>query len=186
MTACLRGTISSTPATGPSGLPPCFHSASAASRRAPSPSGSNTNPALTAEGTHQDFYARTAHNDEMIVNVAFNYGGRADIVEAVRRLIADGVRPEDVTEEAITARLATSGLPEPDLLIRTGGDFRISNFLVWQVAYAECYFTDVQWPDFGAADVDHALLAYQRRQRRFGLVHPPAEGTLLRRDDAGT
>jgi undecaprenyl diphosphate synthase len=113
---------------------------------------------------------RTAGNDRMIVNIAFNYGGRADIVEAVRRLIAEGVPPEEITEESITCRLATAGLPEPDLLIRTGGDHRISNFLVWQVAYAECYFTEVRWPDFGAADVDAALLAYEHRQRRFGLV----------------
>ncbi len=118
---------------------------------------------------------RTAVNADMIVNLAFNYGGRADILDAVRRLVAEGVSPDDVTEEAITCRLATAGLPEPDLLIRTGGDHRISNFLVWQVAYAECYFTDVRWPDFAAAEVDEALLAYERRQRRFGLIQPPAE-----------
>lgn len=119
---------------------------------------------------------RTADNDGMTVNLAFNYGGRADIVEAVRRLVAAGVRPQEVTEEAIEAQLTTAGLPEPDLLIRTGGERRISNFLVWQAAYSEYYFTPVQWPDFGAADVDEALLEFSRRRRRFGLV-PEDVGT---------
>ncbi len=113
---------------------------------------------------------RTAHNDRMIVNLAFNYGGRADIVSAVQRLIAEGVPAERVTEEAITARLATAGLPEPDLLIRTGGERRVSNFLVWQSSYSEYYFTDRQWPDFDAAAVDDALLEYAQRRRRFGRV----------------
>lgn len=123
---------------------------------------------------------RTAHNDQMIVNLAFNYGGRADIVDAVRRLIAEGVPPEQVTEEAITARLTTGGQPEPDLLIRTGGDHRISNFLVWQATYSEYYFTEVQWPDFGPADVDAALIEYARRQRRFGLLTSHAEPSVAR------
>ena len=113
---------------------------------------------------------RTAHNDRIQVNIAFNYGGRTDIIQAVRRLIADGVRPEDVTEDAISTRLATSDLPEPDLLIRTGGEHRISNFLVWQAAYAEYHFTDALWPEFGPAEVDAALVEYSGRQRRFGLV----------------
>ena len=114
--------------------------------------------------------ARTAENDRMVVNLAVSYGGRADIVSAVRRLIEDGVRPEAVTEEAIACRLATDGLPEPDLLIRAGGERRISNFLVWQAAYAEYYFTETLWPDFDATEVDAALGEYSRRQRRFGLV----------------
>src|SRR5690606_30450392 len=113
---------------------------------------------------------RTSANTRMTVNLAFNYGGRADIIEAVRRLVAEGVAPDDVTDEAIACRLATSNLPDPDLLIRTGGERRISNFLVWQAAYAEYYFTDVQWPDFGALEVDEALLEYSHRRRRFGLV----------------
>ncbi|MEZ4553821.1 MAG: polyprenyl diphosphate synthase [Dehalococcoidia bacterium] len=119
---------------------------------------------------------RTRDNTGMTVNLAFNYGGRADIVEAVRRLVAEGVRPEDVTEEAISMRLTTAELPDPDLLIRTGGERRISNFLVWQAAYSEYYFTPVQWPDFGAAEVDEALLEFSRRRRRFGLV-PEDVGT---------
>ena len=113
---------------------------------------------------------RTADNERIQVNIAFNYGGRTDILQAVRRIIADGVRPEDVTEDAISARLATSDLPEPDLLIRTGGERRISNFLVWQAAYSEYHFTNALWPEFGPAEVDAALLEYSGRQRRFGLV----------------
>ncbi len=112
----------------------------------------------------------TAGNDRMTVNLAFNYGGRADVVQAVRQLIADGVAPADVTEEAITCRLATADMPAPDLLLRTGGEHRISNFLVWQAAYAEYYFTPTLWPDFGPADVDAALVEFSRRRRRFGLV----------------
>ena len=122
----------------------------------------------------RDARTRTAHNDRITVNLAFNYGGRADIVRAVQRLVADGVPASEVTEEAIGCRLATAGLPEPDLLIRTGGEHRISNFLVWQAAYAEYYFTPTLWPDFDAAAVDSALVDYGRRGRRFGLA--PEDG----------
>lgn len=117
---------------------------------------------------------RTRHNSKLILNLAFNYGGRADIVEAVQQLIRDGVAAEDVTDEAIASRLATAELPEPDLLIRTGGEARISNFLVWQAAYSEYYFTDALWPDFDAGEVDASLIEFSRRQRRFGLV--PTDG----------
>jgi undecaprenyl diphosphate synthase len=113
---------------------------------------------------------RTRNNSKMVLNLAFNYGGRADIVEAVQRLIRDGVPAEAVTEEAIACRLATAGQPDPDLLIRTGGEARISNFLVWQATYAEYYFTGTLWPDFDAEHVDAALIEFSRRQRRFGLV----------------
>ena len=113
---------------------------------------------------------RTAGNDRMTVNLAFNYGGRSDIVQAVRRLVAEGAAPAEVTAEAIASRLATAGLPDPDLLIRTGGERRLSNFLVWQAAYAEYYFTPTLWPDFGPEEVDQALLEFSRRRRRFGLV----------------
>lgn len=112
----------------------------------------------------------TAHNDRMLVNLAFSYGGRADILDAVRRMIEEGVRPGDVTEEALEDRLATAGLPDVDLLVRTGGDQRISNFLVWQATYAEYYFTDTFWPDFATAEVDAALIEFARRNRRFGLI----------------
>jgi len=114
--------------------------------------------------------ALTGANDRITLNIAFNYGGRADIVSAVRALMAEGAGPDDVTEEAIAARLATADLPEPDLLIRTGGERRISNFLVWQAAYTEYHFSSTLWPDFGAADIDLALHEYSQRRRRFGLV----------------
>jgi undecaprenyl diphosphate synthase len=109
---------------------------------------------------------RTAQNDRMTVNLAFNYGGRADIVAAVRSLVAEGITPEEITEEAIAARLCTAELPDPDLLIRTGGEHRISNFLVWQAAYCEYHFTTTQWPDFGATEVDAALVEFSHRRRR--------------------
>ena len=113
---------------------------------------------------------RTAGNTGMTVNLAFNYGGRADIVAAVRTLVAAGATAEQITEEAIAAHLTTAGQPDPDLLIRTGGEHRISNFLVWQAAYCEYHFTTTQWPDFGPAEVDAALVEFSRRRRRFGLV----------------
>jgi undecaprenyl diphosphate synthase len=114
--------------------------------------------------------ARTRDNSQMILNLAFNYGGRADIVSAVQQLIAEGVPADEVTEEAISSRLATAELPEPDLLIRTGGEARMSNFLVWQATYSEYYFTETLWPDFGPEAIDAALVEFGNRQRRFGLV----------------
>ena len=125
---------------------------------------------LALRGKVRRAVERTAANTGLVLNVAFSYGGRADIVDAVRRLVDDGVRSEDITEEAIAERIATAHLPEPDLLIRTGGERRISNFLVWQAAYAEYYFTPTLWPDFDARAVDAALVEYGRRRRRFGLV----------------
>ncbi len=119
----------------------------------------------------------TEHNDRLTLNLAFNYGGRADIVEAVRQLVASGVRADEVTEEAIAAHLEASDLPAPDLVIRTGGERRVSNFMIWQAAYSEYYFTETLWPDFNEGELDRALLEYTRRQRRFGLI----EGDL----DAG-
>jgi undecaprenyl diphosphate synthase len=119
---------------------------------------------------------RTSDNTRMTVNLAFNYGGRADIVNAVRALIAEGATPDAITEESISAHLGTGDLPDPDLLIRTGGERRISNFLVWQAAYCEYHFTSTFWPDFGPAEVDAALLEFSRRRRRFGLV-PEDDGS---------
>jgi undecaprenyl diphosphate synthase len=110
----------------------------------------------------------TEGNKGMTLGVAFNYGGRAEILEAVRRLIADGAEPEDIAEENFGRYLYTHGFPDVDLMIRTSGEMRTSNFLIWQAAYAELYFTPVLWPDFDAAEVDRALEAYGRRQRRFG------------------
>src|SRR5438552_2548144 len=112
----------------------------------------------------------TEHNTRITLSVAFNYGGRWDIVQACRQAIAAGVAPEDLDEAALNRYMALSHAPDPDLFIRTGGEVRISNFLLWQVAYSELYFTDCLWPEFGAAALDAALAAFARRDRRFGGV----------------
>lgn len=116
----------------------------------------------------QDAVQRTAHNDKLFLNVAFNYGGRDEIVQAVRHIIVDGVAPDAVDEKLINDYLFTHGLPDPDLIIRTSGELRISNFLIWQGAYAEYYATDVFWPDFDEAQLHIAIDEYNRRKRRFG------------------
>ncbi len=110
----------------------------------------------------------TSGGTRMTLNVCFNYSGRSEIVDAVRRCMTDGVAPDALTEEDISSRLYTAGLPEPDLLIRTAGERRVSNFLLWQAAYAELYFCDCYWPDFGPAVLDEALADYAHRTRRFG------------------
>ena len=110
----------------------------------------------------------TASNTRLDLWIAFDYGGRAEIVEAARRLVEDGLSPADVDEEALAQRLYAPELPDPDLLIRTSGEVRISNFLLWQLAYAELVFVDTLWPDFGEADLRAALDEYARRRRRFG------------------
>jgi undecaprenyl diphosphate synthase len=112
----------------------------------------------------------TKHNTRLILNVAFNYGARAEIVQAVRQLIAEGVPAEQITEEAIGSRLYTAGLPDPDLIVRTAGEMRLSNFLLWQAAYAEYYSTPVFWPDFDERELQHALDTYAGRERRFGGI----------------
>ncbi|MDX6502883.1 MAG: undecaprenyl diphosphate synthase [Gaiellaceae bacterium] len=110
----------------------------------------------------------TAHRDVMDLWIAFDYGGRAEVVEAVRALLREGVAPEAVNEEVVSAHLFAPEMPDPDLLIRTSGEVRISNFLLWQSAYAELVFVDTLWPDFGVHDLRSALAAYARRRRRFG------------------
>ncbi len=110
----------------------------------------------------------TKGNTRMTLAIAFNYGGRAEIVDAVHHIIAEGVAPQNIDEELLGNYLYTAGLPDVDLLIRTGDELRLSNFLLWQTAYSEYYFTRVLWPDFGKEDMDKALLAYSQRQRRFG------------------
>jgi undecaprenyl diphosphate synthase len=119
----------------------------------------------------QEAIELTKNNQRMTVSVAFNYGGRAEILDAVRHIVADGLPPERIDEEVFRSYLYTAGLPDPDLIIRTAGELRLSNFLLWQSAYAEYYFTPLYWPDFDAAEVDQALEAYGHRQRRFGMVH---------------
>lgn len=122
----------------------------------------------------------TKNNTGMTVSVAFNYGGRAEILDAVRHIVADGLDPEGIDEGVFCSYLYTSDLPDPDLIIRTAGELRMSNFLLWQSAYAEYYFTPVYWPDFDAAEVDRALEAYSHRQRRFGLVGAPSRNSRKR------
>jgi undecaprenyl diphosphate synthase len=112
----------------------------------------------------------TKNNDRLTLNVAFNYGGRAEIVRGVRRMLEDGVRPEDISEELFSHYLYTEGLPDPDLIIRTGGEMRLSNFLIWQSAYAEYYSTATYWPDFDKEELTKALRAYAQRERRFGRL----------------
>ena len=112
----------------------------------------------------------TKNNDRIILNVAFNYGGRAEIVDAVRRIIHDGIPAEEVTEELIGCYLYTTDCPDPDLIIRTSGEFRTSNFLLWQAAYAEYFVTPTYWPDFDKEELYKALLTYGQRNRRFGQV----------------
>jgi undecaprenyl diphosphate synthase len=113
---------------------------------------------------------RTANNTGIVLSVAFNYGGRWDVVQACRELIDAGVPAAEVDERALSSRMALAHAPDPDLFIRTGGEVRISNFLLWQVAYSELYFTDCLWPDFDEAQLDAALAAFAARERRFGDV----------------
>jgi undecaprenyl diphosphate synthase len=110
----------------------------------------------------------TAGGDRLLLNIAFNYAGRTEIVDAVRRLVASGTPAAEIDEGAISAALYTAGLPDPDLVIRTGGEQRLSNFLIWQSAYAEFYSCEALWPDFGPDAFDAALLEFARRHRRFG------------------
>jgi undecaprenyl diphosphate synthase len=115
-----------------------------------------------------DALEATAGGERLLLNIAFNYAGRTELVDAFRRLAAGGVRPEEIDEGTIGAALYTAGLPDPDLVIRTGGEQRLSNFLIWQSAYAEFYSCEALWPDFGPEAFDAALLEFASRHRRFG------------------
>ena len=121
----------------------------------------------------------TANNSAMTMVVALSYSSRWEITDTMRHLaeeVKDGLlRPEDITEESISRRLATAFMPDPDLLIRTGGELRISNYLLWQIAYTELYFCDTYWPDFNEEDLHKAIASYQRRQRRFGKTEAQVE-----------
>jgi undecaprenyl diphosphate synthase len=118
----------------------------------------------------RDAIELTKDNDRLILNVAFNYGGRSEILDAVRQLIGDGISSQELSEGLFERYLYTAGLPPPDLIIRTGGEMRLSNFLIWQAAYAEYYSTPTYWPDFNKEELYKALLAYSQRERRFGLL----------------
>jgi undecaprenyl diphosphate synthase len=117
---------------------------------------------------------RTSGNRGMLFNIALNYGGRAEIVRAARSVIEAGVSPSDLSEETFGQHLYTAGQPDPDLLIRTSGEMRVSNFLLWQIAYAEIWVTETLWPDFRARHLIEAILDYQKRERRYGGISQPA------------
>lgn len=124
----------------------------------------------------------TRNNDRLVLTLAFDYSGRQELLNAIRRLVADGVPPELIDDELIGRYLYTSDLPDPDLIIRTSGEYRLSNFLVWQSAYSELYFTPVLWPEFGPDDLEEAVLDFGRRERRFGNVS--AEAARMTREQA--
>lgn len=113
---------------------------------------------------------KTKNNDRLVLNVAFNYGGRDEVVHAIQSMLADGVKPEAVNEELVSSYMFTAGCPDPDLVVRTSGEQRISNFLIWQAAYAEWVFPDTYWPDFGRDELLKAIQEFGRRERRYGLV----------------
>lgn len=115
----------------------------------------------------------TRENDRIVLTLAFNYSGRAEILGAIRNMVRDGLQPEEVTTERFEHYLDTAGMPDVDLLIRTSGELRTSNFLLWQAAYAEYLFTPVLWPDFGESDLEDAISDYQSRERRFGGLAAP-------------
>ena len=151
-------------------------------------------PDLAAQGVRTRFFGRrdrlepwleekmaklertTAHLDTLELWIAFDYGGRAEIVHAARRLAEDGLDPAEIDEDALAARLYAPELREIDLLVRTSGELRLSNFMLWEAAYAELYFTDIMWPDFGAADLTLAIEHFNTRDRRFGRVGLSAAG----------
>jgi len=112
----------------------------------------------------------TKNNERLILNIAFNYGGRDEIVQAIQRMMKDGVPPEKVTDELVSQYLYTVGVPDPDLIIRTSGELRVSNFLIWQAAYSEWYITPTFWPDFDKEEYRRALEAFSHRDRRYGKV----------------
>jgi len=123
---------------------------------------------------------RTEHCDGMVLNLALSYGGRSEILHAVKEIVRDvqqgKIRPEEITFQRFSHHLWTRGIPDPDLLIRTSGEFRISNFLLWQVAYTELYVTETLWPDFNRKELTRAILDYQARERRFGMTSEQVNG----------
>ena len=124
----------------------------------------------------------TRNNQRLILNVAFNYGGRDEIVHAVQSIVRDGIAPDDITEATISDYIYTSDLPDPDLIIRTSGEFRLSNFLIWQGAYSEIYTTETYWPDFDRGAFHAALVDYGNRRRRFGKTDEQINGEYEQRN----
>jgi undecaprenyl diphosphate synthase len=115
----------------------------------------------------------TRNNDRLVLNVAWNYGGRDEIIHAIQHMLEDGVKPGQVDESLVNRYLFTAGSPDPDLIIRTSGELRVSNFLIWQSAYSEWWFPNTYWPDFGPDELREALWAYAQRERRYGAVQTP-------------
>jgi undecaprenyl diphosphate synthase len=113
---------------------------------------------------------KTKNNDRLILSVAFNYGGRDEIICAIREMVTDGIKPEDINEDVLARYLFTAGVPDPDLIIRTSGEMRLSNFLIWQAAYAEWYVTPTLWPDFGKEELSKAIADFAMRDRRYGRL----------------
>jgi len=132
------------------------------------------------QATLQETIKQTEHCDGMILNLALSYGGRSEILHAVQGIVSDlkkdKIKPEEITVQRFSQYLWTHGLPDPDLLIRTSGEFRISNFLLWQIAYTELYVTDTLWPDFDQRELSKAIADYQSRERRFGLISEQLNG----------
>jgi undecaprenyl diphosphate synthase len=124
----------------------------------------------------------TKNNDRIVLNVAFDYGGRAEIVQAVQQIIREGIPADQVTEDLLSRHMYTAGQPDPDLIIRTGGELRTSGFMLWQSAYAEYYVTPTFWPDFGREELYHALLEFNQRDRRFGGIKDDYAGHELDED----
>ena len=126
----------------------------------------------------------TANNDKMILNLALSYGGRDEIIDAVKKIVQDSqngkINSDEINKEIFSNYLSTGEMPDPDLLIRTSGEYRISNFLLWQLAYTELYFTKVLWPDFKKEDIIKAIASYQKRERRFGLTGEQLEDKLCK------
>ena len=112
----------------------------------------------------------TRNNDRLVLNIAWNYGGRDEIIQAIQRMMKDGVEPDKVTDELVSQYLYTAGTPDPDFVIRTSGELRVSNFLIWQAAYAEWYITPTYWPDFDREEYRRAIETYGQRDRRYGGV----------------
>lgn len=117
----------------------------------------------------------TRNNQRLILNLAFNYGGRDEIVCAIRDIVAEGIPPEQITQEVVSQHMFTAGCPDPDLIIRTSGEMRVSNFLIWQGAYSEWYISPLYWPDFGRDELFEALVEFGQRDRRYGRVSSSLE-----------
>ena len=138
--------------------------------------GDKTGLAKDIQDSINNLEQESKDQDGLNFTIAINYGSRDEIRRCVQKITAEGIRPEDITEEVIGAHLDTAGIPDPDLLIRTSGELRLSNFLMWQLAYAEFYFTDVPWPDFSKEELAKAIERYNQRERRYGGVKEELKG----------